>query len=203
MSAEISLPEIRYDHLDLKGIQEKITLKNGIFSIEQFSAQLGSGTEFTSGIYYQNDKKSFSGTVQGTCLIQDFTNLLKPELRTKINQHITFGNEKIQFSVCLNEFSFINKKYDSSINLTIPEMTIHGIPLHHVKLSLKAENGNLTGTLHSASLQDHGNIKGDFLITPDGISCSVSGKTGIMIFRNIFPETAQDYIKKNITFTIA
>ena len=61
MAAEISLPEIRYNHLDLKGIQEKITLKNGIFSIEQFSAQLGSGTEFTSGICYQNDKKSFSG----------------------------------------------------------------------------------------------------------------------------------------------
>ena len=198
--SEIQIPAFRYGGMNIREMREKFSLQNGVLKLEQISADLGNGSNITAEGVYNDSGKEVSGKISGNCHVQDLMGFLNPELRTKIEEHIQFGKEKISFNGILNNFSVANRRYQSTLVLVLPEIIVDGIVLNNAVLNVSAETGKLTGSVKQASVKDGGSVSGNFVIDNSGIHCNLQGETKLQIFQQVFPEKIRDFIQNHISY---
>ena len=200
INSEIELPEFQFNNLKFCGIKEQISLKNGILSLKEVTFDLGNGeTISVEGTYY-DEKSMFSGKMNGSCHIKDLMNFVENSFSGEIRDNIIFGEPKVTFNGILEHFSVSGNRYKGKLDMTIPEITVNGLPMKNVKLTFNVNEKRLQGKILHAEMDDC-KVSGTFTIDASGeIVCDLQGKAYLRTFRKVFPEEVEKFVEKKISY---
>lgn len=200
INSEIQLPEFQFNNLKVCGIKEQISLKNGVLRLNEVTFDFGNGASITAAGTYYDEKNMFSGKMKGDCQITDLMNFTNSTLSDDIRKHVVFSNQKVTFHGILEHFSVSGDRYKGKIDLTLPEITVNGIVMKNVKLHVRVDEKRLYGEILHAEINGC-NVTGSLTLDESGeILCKMQGKAYLKTFQKAFPEEAQKFIEKKVTF---
>ena len=199
-SASLRIPAFAYGNLRIESIEEKMTLKNGILSLENVRVMLPDGSRVEAKGAYDGSGHVAHGSVKGRCRLEDLVLFLDDSLQDGVAEHVQLAGETITFDGVLDNFNLSGGMLSGSLNFFLPHIVIAGVELSNASATVRADGDVLSGTLHSAGLKGGGSLSGDFLVKNGRFSCNLKGRALPEGLRHFLSGEVADFLYSNLRF---
>lgn len=199
-NASLRIPAFSYGNLKIESIEERMTLKNGILSLENVRAVLPDGYSVEAGGVYDGSGGVAHGRVKGRCRLEDIVLFLDDSLQDGIAKHVRFAGESVTFEGILDHFNPSGGMLSGSLKFFLPHIVIAGVELSNASATIRADGDVLSGTLHSADLRGGGVLSGRFRVKDGRFSCDLEGRALPDGMKHFLSGNVADFIYSNIRF---
>lgn len=199
-NASLRIPAFRYGNLSIESIEETMSLKHGILSLEQVRVVLPDGSSVEAKGVYDGSGRAAHGTVRGRCRLEDIVLFLDDSLREEIAKHLRIAGEFVTFHGSLESFNLSGGMPTGSLQFFLPHIVVAGVELRNASATIRADGDRLSGTLHSASLRDGGTLSGGFQVKDGRFSCDLDGRVRPEELRRFLSGDVADFLSSNLRF---
>ena len=196
--AEFTLPPFRCNGVPIHALREEASLKNGIFSLDRISVELGQDSFITANGTYDASYSAATGRVRGRCRFDDLIRLLGAPVRNSALSTLGVRADLIEFEGTLENFNLSSGSCKGLLSLRIRNLSIQKLGFHDISLELKADGQSLNGTLRNASLRGGGNIYGTFQLDNEHFSASLNGKANAANHLKVLPPNIAALVQENV-----
>lgn len=199
-SASLRIPAFFYGNLKIESIEEKMSLKNGILSLEKVRVVLPDGSSVEAQGVYDGSGRVAHGRVKGRCRLEDLVLFLDGSLQDGIAEHVRLAGESVSFEGVLDNFNLSGGMVSGSLRFFLPHIVIAGVELSNASATVRADGDVLSGTLHSADLRGGGTLSGDFRVKDGHFSCNLKGRALPDGMRHFLADDVAAFLYSNIRF---
>lgn len=199
-NASFYIPAFTYGNLRIESIEESMSLKNGILSLEKIRVDLRNGTLIEARGIYDGSGQAANGSVKGRCRLEDIVLFLDDSLQDDVAEHLKLADEFVTFEGTLNNFNLSGGTWSGTLDFFLPHIVIAGVELTDASAVVRADGDVLSGTLHSAGLKGGGSLSGNFRVRNDQFSCELKGRARPDGMKHFLSGDIADFIYSNIKF---
>lgn len=197
--AVISLPSFRYGYLHLNRFEERLSLKDGKFSIDKLRIQFRNGGFAEAEGKYDSEGRTARGTVRGECHAEDILRFFDESFQDEIKTRIQFGKERIRFHGTIENFS-LSGRFLGKMDLLLPNLRIGNAVLSNADISLSADSNVLTGIIHSAEINGKAGITGKIRFENGMFRAELHGKIPQTEIVPVLPHGIAESTKGSLRF---
>lgn len=173
--AYLSLPSFRYGNLQLKCVEETISLTQGQLSIDKLKVLFQDGGFAEADGRYDSEGQRAGGSIRGKCSPGDILRFFDESFQNEIASRVHFGEQMIGFHGTIDNFSLAGH-FLGKMDLLIPYLKLDHLTLRNADISLSADSSIVTGIIHSAEVNGSGTLSGNLRFENGTFHADLKGK---------------------------
>ena len=153
------LPSFDFGKIHLARVEEIFSLKNGQFAIDRMRVVFQNGGYAEVQGEYDSEGQTAKGLVKGKCSAEDILRFFDESFQNEIISRVQFGEQLIGFHGTIDKIS-LSGQFIGKMTLLLPYLKLDNMVMRNADISLSADSSILTGTIHSAEVNEKGSLSG-------------------------------------------